>query len=959
MNDNEVLRGSFKTLDTLNIFYQNICSLKPKVEEIRKFAKINNIDVICLVETWMRPFEVLKIPGYHEPIETKRERRRGGGVAIYIKENLTRKQYANIQIEGIMEAVVVEIETGKNSLPTILSTYYRPPGGKVKQALDITKKWMMQPDTNQKIILVGDMNINTMSQSGNLIKLSNFINSKGLQLNNNEATRGSKSCIDLCLSNFDPGPIATIETHLSDHKGLLIKMPTNKPKMTTTMSTNKFNFSETNLRNVLIKLTEYDTECHEEINNSTGEESFYMLQMKIQKIVKEKCLNTTKPTKNNEDWFTDELWGQRKCLNKLYAKARARKTNQSWLLYKEHKQRYRQAIREAKQQCFTMQLKRAGGNSKKMWKTLQELLGYKKRGAPELPKELEHEGRQLQDKKEIAETLSYYFSIIGTNFKYQPKTEMELYKPKWGTPGKFSLADIQMQEVDWAISQLAPKTSTSYDLIPNKLLKFCREWLVPHMEKICNKCFKEGKMPTSAKLADVIFLHKGGQKKKPDNWRPISLLPALSKIIEKVVNRRLTRYFESNNLWYKYQYGFRASLSTTHAIAELVNEIQNLQQKHKLVIVIFMDIAKAFNCLNHQVLLKKLKWYGINGKELKFFESYLSNRRQQPKLEGNIMPQVYIPMGTPQGGILSATQFIIYNNDLPTATNMKTILYADDTTMIKGYDTWEELEKETNNELMKVSQWFETNQLKLNAKKSQYIIYRKNIKQKDVNISINDEVITRVGRNQEQKFAKFLGVRISDTLDFHDHVNHVVSKISSGHFMLRQARHCLSVPNRMLVYHALIESHITYAAAAWASTIRQTDTKLIAKLQRNAVRVILNARKTSHTEQIFKKLQILKFQDIPRYQVQKIYIDTKFGARSPIKELFEKSKNIQHAENNYQLRQRPPPSKPRDIKSFFMQEIQNVTLREISCKALAKEHKVKIINSYTFICKRKDCISCL
>ena len=259
------------------------------------------------------------------------------------------------------------------------------------------------------------------------------------------------------------------------------------------------------------------------------------------------------------------------------------------------------------------------------------------------------------------------------------------------------------------------KSAAGYDEMPSSIMKQCVEYYIKPLTFLINMSITQGTVPNELKIAKVIPLYKGEDIQLIENYRPISILPYFSKIFEKVIFRYVIEFIEENNILYEYQFGFRKNHSTSHAIITLVERVNKALDTGKYVVGVFIDLKKAFDTIDHGILMRKLELYGIQRNILNWFKSYLSYRCQYVEYKNTISERKYIHHGVPQGSILGPLLFILYVNDFSRSSDLLfSILFADDTTVLIEGVSYEDIIINLNIELQKVDSWLRANKLTIN-----------------------------------------------------------------------------------------------------------------------------------------------------------------------------------------------------------------------------------------------------
>ena len=344
------------------------------------------------------------------------------------------------------------------------------------------------------------------------------------------------------------------------------------------------------------------------------------------------------------------------------------------------------------------------------------------------------------------------------------------------------------------------------------------------LSHIMNCSLISGIVPSKLKIAKVIPIFKNGHREDMYNYRPISVLPCFSKIFKKIIANRLLSFLLKYNILYDHQFGFIPGKSTTHAILSLVDYLINSFEDNKLTCGIFLDISKAFDTIDHNILLSKVYKYGIRGNTLIWFMNYLSNRYQFVSINNASSSFLRIESGVPQGSILGQILFILYINDLPrVSTKLKFLLYADDTNILYENTDANAIITTINMEMPKIMEWLMSNKLHINVNKTVAMLFH--TRQKRVNIDENSIVIDgniiHFTTNTE-----FLGINIDNNLTWKAHINHITTKISKGVGVLSRLSKELSHNILILIYNTILLPYLTYCCITWGFTYQTYINKI-------------------------------------------------------------------------------------------------------------------------------------
>ena len=377
--------------------------------------------------------------------------------------------------------------------------------------------------------------------------------------------------------------------------------------------------------------------------------------------------------------------------------------------------------------------------------------------------------------------------------------------------------------------------------------------------KLANISFETDLHPERLKIEKVIPIFKSGSKMLTSNYRPISLLSNLNKIIEKIMFTRVHSFLQNENLIYKQQFGFRPKHSTTHALINITENIKEALDNGKSACGVFVDLKKAFDTVNHEILLQKMSRYGIHGPIHKWFKSYLSNRFQFVSILGFDSKKQSIKHGVPQGSVLGPLLFLIYINDLHNAIkHSKTFLFADDTNLLNININQNKMQREMNIDLRNLCQWLLANKISLNKTKTELIVFKK----PSTIIPFNKIKINGM-KLQPSKSVKYLGIHIDEHLDGSAHTKILIPKLQRANGMLAKIRHYTSSNQTKSIYHSIFASHMTYGCQIWGQSISNAHINKIQTLQNNALRLVtFAANSRDHITPLYAEHNILKIKDL-------------------------------------------------------------------------------------------------
>jgi len=600
----------------------------------------------------------------------------------------------------------------------------------------------------------------------------------------------------------------------------------------------------------------------------------------------------------NKPWITSALICSCKKKNMLYRQFLRKRDANSESKYKKYKNLLSSLLRKAEKTYYTELLDANKNNAKETWKTINNITNRKRKKSC-FPSEFFDNGNTITSDANIANLFNNFFVGVGPSLaKNIPHVE-QTFKDYMSdiVEGSIYLNPTDENEVFNIVNEAKNKYSCGHDNISMNLVKSIIGVILKPLVHIFNLSLMKGVFPNKMKIACVIPLYKAGDDQEVSNYRPVSLLPQFSKLLEKLYNKRLICFLKAKSILYVRQYGFRDNMSTSMAVFELTEAITSAIDNHESTIGVFIDLKKAFDTIDHSLLLKKLFHYGIRGIAHDWLESYLTDRSQYVNFNGTKSNCKNIICGVPQGSILGPTLFILYVNDMCNVSNLlKCILFADDTNLFYSGTDIDEMCTIVSGELDKLKIWFFVNKLSLNVKKTNFMLFSSKRQKNDLRIAIDNYTIERVD------VTKFLGVYIDDKLNWHEHIAHVKRKISISLSVLHKVKHIVNKSALYSLYCTIILPHLMYCSEVWGNNYWE-NLKMLNVLQKKAIRIIDNCKNyyRDHTQPIFYHYKLLTVMDIILYKSMCFMYKVRFNLfPSNLQCIFDVTKD-RHSHNTRQL----------------------------------------------------------
>ena len=863
---NNIIEGNF-----FSCCHFNINSIPKHFQEfeIECVNTNSSFDIIGFTETKLTPDieHLYEIGNYNRYNNSKN--RASGGLALYVSEKYPNQYILNEYTKCLdfIESLFVRVEVGKISI--ICGVVYHRPGTSTREFVNEINLIMNEIINKSKyVFIMGDFNINLLNADNRYATdLIDMFHSLGLLSLINKPTRvtdGSITLIDHIWSNcFDKVKYnGILYTHISDHfpifsifdiEGTLLNSDSRKLLLFR-------DFSDLNIENFKQDLdqTSWDL-VFATIDANIAYENFFLIFKNLfdkHFPIIHKSINLNH---HNKPYITNELKVLIKEKNRIHKKF-IKKPLTFGIQYRNIRNRVNNLVKKNKYKYYQDKLNNSSKNSKDTWRVINDILHRKNPVNTKCSFDINN--NCVNDPSKIAQAFNSYYVKVGANLAESINIDsqnntsfVEYMGDRINSELVFNV--INPNDIINIINELKD-SSAGCDEIPAFIVKKVANLIADPFSHICNCSLIGGIFPSKLKVAKVIPIYKRDCKNKLKNYRPISLLPCFSKVIEKVISIQLISYLETNDILNDSQFGFRAARSTTAATLNLVDFILEAFDRHEFAIGVFLDLTKAFETVDHSILLHKLNHIGVRGSNLNLMRSYLSERQQYVDYFGSESDLESNKYSVPQGSILGPVLFLIYINDVVNCSNkVKSVLFADDTCLYASHNDLKVLIDIFNRELVSVNNWLKANKLSLNVEKSSYIIFtrRKKIPPDISEIKIENLNLSRCMN------TNFLGINITHNLSWNLHLKILNNKINKIRGILYVTKEFLNRSSKLTIYYALVYPNLTYGNIIWGKAPKSKLNNLIIS-QKKVVRAIAGVTRGEHTNSLFIELGLLKINEI-------------------------------------------------------------------------------------------------
>lgn len=853
-----------------------------KVNEINiELSKYHSIDVICLNETWVNAnfLNQMVFHGFSLASYFCRRNYNGGGCAIWMKNNVKFKKVCLdcFSTDKDLEICGISYRADRKREIFIILVYRSPNGNDCNFFDNLYKVLNFVYRPSRDIIMCGDFNIDPIRDNTKYVKMCNIALNFNLISQVKWPTRltiNTESTIDNIFTNFENGITnVVLDNNISDHRSLYIEFTETSTLHKT--EAHAYTYKRCYSQNAILRFESFLI-----TENWTLLYNFQDIDKAFEYFHRIFChhFNVSFPIRkcvvyNQNRWINSNVIRSSENLKTLYGFKVSNPcfTNK----YNEEKRKHRKLIENTKKEYYRNKIFKSDNLSKAVWGVVNDLTNRKKTMSNI---EIKFNDDVISDPDSVSNSFNTFFknAPYETVKKILPNgtqtISSETTKNKLTNCSNFLFPYLENELYSLLYANMKNKCSSGIDGIPTFLLKKVLINIIKPMTHLVNLSFCIGQFPSDLKTGKVVPIYKKNDRTNMNNYRPITVSMSFSKIFEYAFLHRLTAFLEKNKIITPNQYGFRSGRSTTMAVTCFYESIINSLELGECPVGIFCDLSRAFDCINHQTLMRKLSVCGISGSAYRWISSFVMNRKQYVSLlhvQNNVASFVNsgvteIDIGVPQGSVLGPVLFILYINDIEDVTSdAEFTLYADDTSIKISNKSSIILENKCNIVLNEVNHWLNNNQLFLNLEKTTFLRFHHRQKTcPDLNVHVGSDHI------YQSRNIKFLGIFVDENMNLKRHCEHVISKLCSYSYMLRNLRSVLLEKELVSIYYAHIETHLRYGVILWGWS---TESSEVFIAQKRAVRAIAGISQRVSCKSLFQRYNILTLPSLFIYEMS-VYV---------------------------------------------------------------------------------------
>ena len=853
----------------LSMYHFNTRSLQNNIDILKEFvySLTEKPSIIGITETKLNEQSIdnIEMLGYkfrHNDSPTK-----AGGTAIYISKSISHDPRTDIQFHmNFVESTWVEIHSLNGKSNIIIGCIYRHPNADMNQyTIELKNILHKLNQENKQIFIMGDINIDFLKyhidtkteEYLDMLFVNGFL---PLITKPTRITDHSRTLIDHIYTNHNPSKIipgiATFD--ISDHLPVFCIVDTHIKKI---REENIFfrDYSKFDKDKYIEELCQTDWEKiytdSKDLHDAT-QKTIERITSIVNSHVPLKTVPQNKKKLYFKPWITKGILRSIKRKQQMYRTHFLSNDIQKAEQYKRYANKLNKLKALSKKQYYEKRFEKYKNNLKNTWKLIGTIIKRENKGQSCITKIIRN-NKTYYDTTDIANQLNKHFTSVGPNLAktIESTNEDPCHYINNSPVNSFNMIPVSLEQVREHFSSLV-ETKSSIG-IPNKLIKMASNQISIPLHRIYNESINTGIVPNIFKISRITPIHKSGTHTDPNNYRPVAVLSSFSKVLEKLIHDQLISFIEKHNILYEYQFGFRKGHSTEQAILEITDNLKLNIDKKLITCGVFLDLTKAFDTINHNILLSKLYKYGIRGTPFLWFKSYIENRQQYVKINDIESDLLKMDCGVPQGSTLGPLLFLLYVNDMANASSKLLFrMFADDTNIFYAAKTPQELQKTMNEELQHLLKYCATNKLSVNMKKTNFMIVSTKKCYPPIQIS-----------NIEYKsYIKYLGVYIDDKLNWSYQISHVNNKMAKNIGIIKKLRYYINLKMLKQLYYNLIYPFLTYAILSWGNTYKTRLTKIVTK-QNKVVRQIFFANSRENANPLYKILDILKFENILKHKI--------------------------------------------------------------------------------------------